>query len=274
MASFSRPRADFDGVIELPRGPLRVRVEGEGPPLVWSHGVFFPLEVDDQSTLGRVLRALPGFTVVRFDARGHGRTPPCETHAQHRWDELARDVVELADALGFERFFAGGISMGAAVTLHAALAAPSRVVAMLLFALPTAWETRPAEQQRYRDLLAFATPEALAAHVKEDLDELFPAGELTPALRAMVIAMKRAPWTALSRVIEGAAESDMPAKEALASLEIPTLLRPWPNDSGHPLSTAEALAKTLPHADYALLDSFDDEAGLRRAFAELRAKWA
>ncbi|MFT3770340.1 MAG: alpha/beta fold hydrolase [Minicystis sp.] len=261
-------------MIDLPRGPVRVRVRGEGPPLIWSHGVFFPIDVDDQSTLGRVLGDFEGFTVIRWDARGHGRTPPAATPDEHRWDRLGDDVIALADALGIERFAAGGISMGAAVTLHAALKAPSRIEAMMLLAMPTAWETRPAEQQRYRDLLTFGSSAALAAHVQEDLDALFPPETLPASLRAMVDHLRAAEWTALERVIVGASQSDMPDKSDLARLQIPALIRPWPNDSGHPMSTAEALATALPAADTVLLGGFDDEEGIRGSLSTLRQRCA
>jgi pimeloyl-ACP methyl ester carboxylesterase len=206
----------FDRLIDLPRGPVRVRARGEGPPLLWSHGVFFPIDVDNESTLGRVLESAPGFTVIRWDARGHGSTPPAATAEEHRWDRLGDDVIALADALGLARFAAGGISMGAAVTLHAALKAPDRFAAMMLLAMPTAWETRPAEQRRYRDLLAFGAPAALAAHVQEDLDALFPKGDLPASLRAMVAHLRASTWPALERVILGASASDMPDRADLA----------------------------------------------------------
>lgn len=263
---------NYDRLIDLPGGPVRVRVRGEGPPLIWSHGIFFPLDVDDHSTLGRVLGEVPGFTVIRWDARGHGRTPAAATTEEHRWDRLGDDVLALADALGLTRFAAGGISMGTAVTLHAALRAPERVAAMLLLAMPTAWETRPPEQQRYRDLLAFGSPEGIAAHVQDDLDGLFAGAELPESLRTMVAHLRAASWETLTRVIVGAAQSDLPDRGALSRLAVPALLRPWPNDSGHPLSTAEALAKVLPAADLTLLGGFDDEAGLRGALAELRGR--
>jgi pimeloyl-ACP methyl ester carboxylesterase len=258
-----------DTVLQLSRGPLRVRITGDGPPLIWSHGVFFPIDVDDHSTLGRVLSELRGFTVVRFDARGHGSSAPSATHDEHRWDRLADDLLELADALGFDRFYAGGISMGAAVTLHAALRAPERVIAQLLFALPTAWDTRPAEQARYRELLDFRSPAALAAHVRDDLAQMFAGTTLPAPLAAMVDWLGRASWTALSRVIAGAAESDLPALDALADLRVPTLIRPWRDDVGHPLSTAERLADALPDRHHQVLDGFDDIDGIRAAFAQL-----
>lgn len=267
----TQPLPSFETLVELPRGPVFVRVRGEGPPLLWSHGIFFPMAVDDHSTLGRVLCDPPCFTVIRWDARGHGRTPAAATSTEHAWHELAVEVLALADALGLSRFALGGISMGSAVTLHAALRAPERVAAMLLFALPTAWETRPAELLRYRELLTFGGSEALAAHVQDDLDGLFPEGTLPASLRAMVAELRGAPWTALARVIEGAAQSDLPEPSALATLPTRTLLRPWPNDSGHPLSTAEGLAAALPNAELALLEGFDDEAGIRGALAALLA---
>jgi pimeloyl-ACP methyl ester carboxylesterase len=266
----------FDRLIDLPggRGPVRVRARGDGPPLIWSHGIFFPIDVDDESTLGRVLGDVPGFTVIRWDARGNGRTPAAPTDDDHRWDRLGDDVLAIADALGLDRFAAGGISMGAAVTLYAALKAPERVAAMLLLALPTAWDTRPPEQDRYRDLLALGSSEALAAHVQDDLDNAFAEGTLPASLRAMVAHLRAADWTALTRVITGASRSDMPDRVELAALRVPALLRPWPNDTGHPLSTAEALHAALPSADLGLLQSFDDEDGMRAALATLRGACA
>lgn len=260
----------FDGQIDLPSGRTRVRVHGDGPPLLWCHGVFFPIDVDDQSTLGGILRDAPGFAVVRLDARGHGRSAEGTDHLAHRWDRMAEDIVALADALGIDRFAAGGISMGAAVMLHAALLIPQRIAAMLLFALPTAWETRPPERVRYLELLELGSSEALASHVQRDFDVLFPDQPLPAALAAMVAGLRSSTWKALERVIRGASESDMPARTDLAKLEVPVLLRPWPNDSGHPLSTAESLAATLPRASSSLLQSFDDETGIRTAFEDLR----
>jgi pimeloyl-ACP methyl ester carboxylesterase len=260
-----------DFTLDLPRGPTRVRMHGEGPPLIWSHGVFFPIDVDNHSTLGRVLDETEGFTIVRYDARGHGRTPAAATIDDHRWDRLGRDVIDLADALGFDRFIAGGISMGAAVTLNAALHARDRVEAMLLLALPTAWESRPAEQQRYRDLAALGSSHAVAEHARRDIDGYFPGGTVPQSLRAMIEHLRDADWPGLERVILGATRSDLPDPRELANLEIPTLLRPWGGDVGHPLSTAEALAKVLPRVEYELMEGFDDADGMRRALEALRS---
>ena len=73
-------------------------------------------------------------------------------------------------------------------------------------------------------------------------------------------------------MIAGAAASDLPDKAALARLGTRVLLRPWPDDVGHPLSTAEALAATLPNADTVMLGGFDDEPGIRQALHDLRRR--
>lgn len=260
---------DMDELLDLPSGGrVRVRVRGEGPPIVWCHGVFFPIEVDDHSTLGRVLCDVPDMKVVRFDARGHGESPPGDSALAHRWDTMAEDVLGIADALGLDTFALGGISMGSAVALGAALRSPSRVRAMLLVAPPTAWATRPPEQSRYRELYALGSSEAVAARHEQELAAVFGSA-VPPALVAMIVGIRKTPWTALSRVLAGAAESDMPSASALATLRVPVLVRPWPDDAGHPLSTAEALAATLPLASHAVLSSFDDAPGMRAAFAAL-----
>jgi 3-oxoadipate enol-lactonase len=262
---------EMDQLLDLPSGGrLRVRVRGEGPPIVWCHGVFFPIEVDDHSTLGRVLCGVPGMKVVRFDARGHGQSPPGDDALAHRWDTMAEDVLGVADALGLDTFALGGISMGSAVALGAALRCPARVRAMLLVAPPTAWDTRPPERTRYLELLALGSSEAVARRHEEELAAAFGAS-IPPALVAMIAGIRKTPWAALSRVLAGAAESDMPSADALGSLQVPVLVRPWPDDAGHPLSTAETLASALPRARHAVLSSFDDDAGMRAAFAELHS---
>jgi pimeloyl-ACP methyl ester carboxylesterase len=248
-----------DVVIELPKGPVRVRIHGDqGPALFWTHGVFHPIDVDDRSPLGPVFDALPEWRVIRYDTRGQGRTPPLSTDAEHRWDALADELLALADALEIDRFFAGGISMGAAITLHAALRAPQRIRGLVLLAPPTAWETRPEAQESYRALAALDGPRMVAAQVASDLERDFAGAAIPEALRFMVEQIAQCDATALGRVLRAAAESDLPAKQALASLGVPTLLLPWVGDAGHPMSTAEALQETLPEAQTVVLDGVSD----------------
>src|SRR5687768_6422000 len=57
--------------IATPHGTIRAQTRGEGPLLVWTHGVFHPIDVDDHSAIGATLAGLEGLRVVRYDTRGH-----------------------------------------------------------------------------------------------------------------------------------------------------------------------------------------------------------
>jgi pimeloyl-ACP methyl ester carboxylesterase len=140
--------------------------------------------------------------------------------------------------------------MGAAVALHAAIAAPGRIDALVLGIPPTAWATRPAQAARYRADADLAEREGLlalaAAEAARPPIPIF-AGLFDPA------EMARARFAALDPVVlpailRGAADSDLPDPEAIARLRHPALLLAWEGDPGHPTSTAERLAELLPDA--------------------------
>jgi len=257
-----------DRTIDLPAGPMRVREYGDGPPLIWTHGVYHPIDVDDHSTLGRVLTEIEGHRVIRYDTRGHGRTKAAATGAQHRWEMLGLELLALADALGIDRFVAGGISMGAAITLHAAVSAPERFAGVILLAPPTGWELRPREQENYRELAALGGPGAVAARVRHELETALGRTQLPPALEVMLGTLRDADPVALDRVLRGAAESDLPSREAVAALRVPVLVLPWEGDPGHPMETAQALASCLPNSRTRVVGGFEDAVGIAGALRE------
>jgi 3-oxoadipate enol-lactonase len=65
------------------------------------------------------------FRVVRFDTRGHGRSPgspgPCTI------DDLADDVIDLLDELGIDRTHFVGLSLGGMTALRVAARNPERI---------------------------------------------------------------------------------------------------------------------------------------------------
>ena len=68
------------------------------------------------------------FTYVFFDYRGYGRA--IESEGEHSFDEAARDVLALADELGWERFSLVGHSMGGMAMQRVLLAASARIERM------------------------------------------------------------------------------------------------------------------------------------------------
>jgi pimeloyl-ACP methyl ester carboxylesterase len=69
------------------------------------------------------------YTVVRYDARGYGRSSRPEPGAPYSHVE---DLVAVMDAVGLDRAALVGCSMGAATAIDAALTHPERVTALAL----------------------------------------------------------------------------------------------------------------------------------------------
>ncbi len=244
--------------VELPSGAIRVLERGEGPALIWSHGVLHPIALEELTPLREFFDAIQGRRVVRYDARGHGGSAGGRSDAANRWDELGTDLLELAGALEIDRFVATGASMGAAASLYAALRAPERIAALLLVIPPTGWETRPEQAALYRamaQLLEEKGSDALAEVVEEELRKQPAAPGFEPAQEALCAALRTWDPSALGHVLGGAAESDLPDPERLEEIDAPALIVAARDDPGHPLSTAEELAERMPLAELRVVDT-------------------
>jgi pimeloyl-ACP methyl ester carboxylesterase len=111
------------GRIDPDDASLAWEAEGEGPPVVLVHG--FTLDRRLWDDLVPVLA--PRFTVVRYDLRGHGGTPPPRGPYRH-----ADDLARLLDALGLDRPALVGLSLGGGVVGSFAVAHPGRARALVL----------------------------------------------------------------------------------------------------------------------------------------------
>ena len=92
--------------------------------------------------------------VIRWDLPGHGGSPADLIGPGATVADLARLVVDLADALGLDRFSYAGVSLGGAVGLHLAAHHPERIdrLAVLCssahFGGSAPWEERAATVRR------------------------------------------------------------------------------------------------------------------------------
>jgi pimeloyl-ACP methyl ester carboxylesterase len=230
-----------------------------GPLFLWGHGLLGSIAQEDSVPIFDWSLVCAHARLVRYDARSHGDSDLDLDPAHLRWPELARDMLGLADALGAQRALLGGVSMGCATSLHAAVLAPDRVIGLVLVAPPTAWETRPRQSRFYRfgstlvDWVGLAPFRLLAA--------LPRPGSTSPvaALQSGVAQhLARADARAVVTAMRGAADSDLPDRAALRELRIPTLILAWRGDPVHPVSTATQLAELLPHAELQVAATLDE----------------
>lgn len=110
--------------LEVPGGQLYYEVEGDGSAVVLVHGYALDTRMWDEQIPALADTA----TVVRYDARGFGRsTRDADTPYSH-----AEDLWHLLDHLGIGEALLVGLSMGGRTVVEATLAAPHRVRALVL----------------------------------------------------------------------------------------------------------------------------------------------
>jgi pimeloyl-ACP methyl ester carboxylesterase len=100
--------------------------EGFGEPLLLLHGGTGCQENWAHAGRDQFVRE---YTLIKPDARGHGRTTNPQKTITHR--QCALDTLALLDHLGIRKCRAIGLSMGGNILLHMATLEPERVGAMV-----------------------------------------------------------------------------------------------------------------------------------------------
>jgi pimeloyl-ACP methyl ester carboxylesterase len=111
---------------------LHIDIEGDGPTVLLMHG--FGGSARNFGPQARALR--DRYRVVRFDARGHGRSAAPDDPREYAPAAFVADVGRVLDIAGAPTAVVGGLSMGAGIALRFALAHPERVRGLVLAAFP------------------------------------------------------------------------------------------------------------------------------------------
>lgn len=237
---------------------LNVTVTGRGPNLVWAHGLMHSMA--QETTTGWFHPAQQDhIRRIRYDARGHGHSPGSTTPDEYAWPAQANDLLAVAAAHSTGPCALGGHSMGSASALLAALRAPESASCLVLATPPTAWQTRPAQIRRYRQMQriisqrGFARFLTLAEHNPALPDWLLRAHP--EHAHASLQALRQMQPDSLMAILDAACNADLPPPASLQALTLPTLILAWENDPIHPLLTAQTLAQALPNAELRIISS-------------------
>jgi 3-oxoadipate enol-lactonase len=241
--------SDPQPALVLPDGIVGER-HGEGDLLIWLHGLSSSRAIEDESDLLGP-GAPQGFSILRYDAPGHGASARVTDDERTTWPRLGTLFGDVAHLQANEPVVAAGASMGTATSLWAATQAPEIVRALVLVIPPTAFETRAAQRELYLEAADLVERSGMAAYLRaQEVRPLVPSleeeGERRRAISRRHLA--RVDPTSFAHVLRGAAASNFPSRDAIRALAVPTLICAWEGDPQHPVSTSEELVELIPDA--------------------------
>jgi pimeloyl-ACP methyl ester carboxylesterase len=237
---------------------LEAEVVGDGPELVWLHGLSGSLED------GRpVVERLSGrFRVLHYSTRGHGRSTPLLDRGRYGYARIAHDLSTVLDAVGFQRPLLVGGSHGANTILRHEADFPGRARGLLLIAPGGNALRRPKRVQF--GLLRLA----MWRGARRGLDGLIEVctGFAPDDPRAdphLVNAMRTHDLASLKVAMRHIADQRVVEPALLPGFAVPTHVLGWDGDPIiHPIATARRIAELIPGATF---EEIDRVAGLSAA---------
>jgi pimeloyl-ACP methyl ester carboxylesterase len=220
-------------------------VHGEGNQvLLYLHALL--LDANLNRGIARSL-AERGHRVVLLDLLGHGLSDKPAHATEYRMDTYVRQAFALLDELEVDEAVFGGLSLGANVSLQAAVAAPERVRGLVL-EMPVLERAAPAVALTFVPLLLALHYARAPVRLLNGLARRLPQTGFGP-VDSFVHAASTDP-SSLAAVLHGVLVGPVtPTVEQRRALEVPALVLAHRADLIHPLSDASALVRELPRAE-------------------------
>ncbi len=223
---------------------IHYEISGQAAQRPWvtlAHSLATDLTLWDEVTAALE----PLFTVLRYDARGHGQTSAPDE--PYNFGQLVGDLIGLLDALKIKRTHFVGLSMGGMLGQHFALAAPERLDRLAL--VSSASRVPPEGKAMWDERVAVARAQGMQAHVEAMLARWFtaPWRAAHPAVMARIGALIAATSVA-GFAGWGAAICTLDVTAQLGAVRAPTLVMVGADDPGTPPAASQAIATAIPGA--------------------------
>jgi 3-oxoadipate enol-lactonase len=189
--------------------------------------------------------------VLRYDMRGAGLSQ--KARGALSIDTMTDDLMALMDAAGIAKAALAGVAVGGAIALHTAVRFPARIAAVVATspAVAIAADRRAAVLARVdrieREGMGIAVEDSFASGYPTEL-----RGDMArfAAFRARWLGNDPASYAAVYRML---AATDLTGE--LARIACPTLVIGGRFDRTRPPAVSEPIARAIPGAQYALLES-------------------
>ncbi|NEL52979.1 alpha/beta fold hydrolase [Modestobacter sp. CPCC 205119] len=186
--------------------------------------------------------------VVRYDTRGHGRSPVGDGPGTGgaTVDDLVDDVVALLDRLNLGRVHVAGLSIGGMTALRLAAREPERVDRLAVLCSSAYPGNREGWLERAATVRSAGTGSLAETVVGRWLTPAYAAAhpELVDRLRAMVAGTSDEGYAACCAAI-----ADLDLRPDLPRITAPTLVVSGADDPALPPEHQEAIAGPIPGAE-------------------------
>lgn len=215
------------------------------PAIVFANSLGSDLRIWDE-----VAACLVGdFRVVRYDFRGHGLTEAAM--APYSADDLARDLVDLLDALNIRYAIVCGVSVGGIIAQAMAITHAERVRALVLCDTGARIGTTEAWQQRIDKVRS----ESVDSLVEMTMERWFSARfreRHAADVRGYSIMLRQSSVEGYAGVCAALRDADF--RQAITRLKIPTLVLCGAEDIATPPELGRELAGLIPGAEFSLIE--------------------
>ena len=226
--------------MSVPSEAIDLHFTVDGPPkaptIVLSHALGAAMEMWDP----QMAALLAQFRVVRYDHRGHGKSPV--PPGPYRLEDLGRDTLRLLDRLELQRVAFCGLSLGGMVGMWLGLNAPERLERLVL-CCTAARMLRPDD---YAARAWHVREKGMASIAPAVLGRWFPPGFATdePAtldwIRGIFVAT---PPEGYAGACEALAAMDL--RSDLSRIRTPTLVIAGASDQATPVQQSRDIARQI-----------------------------
>ncbi|MEI7786005.1 MAG: alpha/beta fold hydrolase [Betaproteobacteria bacterium] len=229
---------------------LHVVRQGQGPFLVLSHALGCDLSMWD----GVAERLQQRYTILRYDHRGHGRSPV--PPGQWSMEMLADDALALIEAQCDGPVHFAGLSMGGMTGQALAAKAPQRLRSLII--VNSASHYNEAAQAIWQGRMRAVREQGVCAIAEGAMQRWFtPAFRADAAGSAQVSALRerleRIPASAYEAACSAVAGIDFRASNP--DIRCPTLVIGGTLDEATPLAASEAMVSQIPGAQLRTIEA-------------------
>lgn len=227
---------------------MRYDVQGDegAPAVVLHHPLATNLTFWDELTAALA----PKYRVIRFDARGHGRSEA--PVGRYSFETLARDAVALMDHVGVSKAAYIGLSMGGMVGQFLGLLHPQRFNSLMIVSATS--RVAPEFRSLWVDRVKVAREKGMASQVEPAMARWVAEAtkrdkpDLVKRFSAMIEATPLEGYAGWCGAIE---MLDMTDK--LGGIKLPVRVIVGDQDPATPVAASEAIHNAIPGSDLVIL---------------------